>query len=127
MICYYGCCSCHCFQYTSPKFHKPVFSDYRQLPAFKENYEYIYFSISCSPASISDTFLHNQTKTSSIEMVTLDIKGSGFGTTEKEYEFCSTFCRRIFSMGESHYTPSNRHIGKKSCQACQELVSYHGI
>jgi hypothetical protein len=64
------------FNYTSPKFHKPVFSDYRQLPAFKENYEYIYFSISCSPASISDTFLHNQTKTSSIEMVTLNIKGS---------------------------------------------------
>jgi hypothetical protein len=30
------------FNYTSPKFHKLVFSDYRQLSASKENYKYIY-------------------------------------------------------------------------------------
>ena len=55
------------FNYTSPKFHKLVFSDYRQLSAFKENYKYIYFSISCSQALISETCLHSQTKTPPIK------------------------------------------------------------
>jgi hypothetical protein len=30
------------FNHTSPSFHKPVFSDYRQLYAFKGNNKYIF-------------------------------------------------------------------------------------
>lgn len=30
------------FNYTSPKFHKLVFSDYRQSYAFKENNKYVF-------------------------------------------------------------------------------------
>ena len=70
------------FNYTSPKFHKLVFSDYRQLSAFKENYKYIYFSISCSQASIPDTCLHDKRKTLIVEIIMSNKKGSGFGTIE---------------------------------------------
>lgn len=61
------------FNYTSPKFHKLVFSDYRQsrMHSKKIINMYLYFSISCSQTSISDTCLccHCQTKVPKIKMI----------------------------------------------------------
>ncbi len=39
------------FNHTSPNFHKPVFSDYRQLYAFKGNNKYIFIAF---PRLLSD-------------------------------------------------------------------------
>lgn len=65
------------FNYTSPKFHKPAFSDCRQLYAFKENNKIIFILFhGCSQASISDISLRSQTRVPTIEMLTLRMKGS---------------------------------------------------
>ena len=39
------------FNYTSPKFHKLVFSDYRQLYAFKQVNKYVFIAF---PKLLSD-------------------------------------------------------------------------
>ncbi len=114
------------FNCTSPKFHKLVFSDYRQLSASKGNYKYIYFSISCSRVLILDTYLHSQTKTPTkhLNANAEYERFRGFSTIEKEYEFCSTFRRMIFPWVKATLPPTKSHIEKNSCRSCQELVSY---
>ena len=99
------------FNYTSPKFHKLVFSDYRQLSAFKENYKYIYFSISCSQALISDTCLHSQTKTPIKHLGRIWTVQSS-STIEKICEFSSTFWSMIFPWVKATISPSKNHIKK---------------
>lgn len=58
------------FNYTSPKFHKLVFSDYRQLYAFKEINKYVFIVIpKLLSDSISDTWIHGRTKVANIKML----------------------------------------------------------
>jgi hypothetical protein len=111
------------FNYTSPKFHKLVFSDYRQsrMHSRKIINIYLYFSISCSQTSISDTCLccHCQTKVPKIKMIRCVWRIQVLALLRRSMDFV-LFSGAWYFCGWKAYSKSKSHIEKHSYRACQE-------